>query len=72
LPNFWPDELSDRPFEDIGSHHRPDPYDDCRDVKCVVCKAPAGKRCVNPITRKPRKVPCIGRVERTTPKKEQR
>lgn len=54
-------------YEDIGSHARPGAYDDCRHVKCEVCKAPAGKQCINPITRKTRKAPCIGRIVRSAP-----
>lgn len=67
MPNFWPDELA-APFEEIGSRHKPGPYDDVRHLDCVVCKAPAGSKCVNPVTGKPRRMPCIGRKERSTPK----
>jgi hypothetical protein len=54
------------PYDDIGAHGRPTPYDDCGHVKCPVCGAVPGKRCVNPVTGKPRKGPCIGRVVRTS------
>lgn len=52
-------------FKDIGSNRTPGPYDDVQHLKCVVCKAPPGSKCVNPVTGRPRKAPCIGRRERT-------
>jgi hypothetical protein len=64
MADFWPDELSDSPYDDIGAHGRPTPYDDVKHLRCPVCKAEPGKRCVNPVTGKPRSAPCIGRKER--------
>lgn len=51
-------------YEDIGSHAKPEAYDDCGHLECEVCKAPPKKACINPITGKPRKLPCVGRIPR--------
>lgn len=56
--------MPDSTFDEIGSHAVPGPYDSCGDVKCIVCHAPAGSQCVNPVTGKTRRMPCIGRIER--------
>lgn len=52
-------------YEDIGSHARPDAYDEVRHLKCEVCGAPPDKQCKNPVTGGNRKTPCIGRIPRS-------
>jgi hypothetical protein len=65
MPNYYPDEISrSELYEEIGSRAVPGPYDDVWHLRCPICHAGVNQKCVNPITGRTRKLPCIGRKER--------
>jgi hypothetical protein len=68
--NYWPDELSDRPWDATGYHGRYTPEPDGLEHKCEVCGAEPNQYCTNPATnpRIPRRlnVSCMGRKERSS------
>jgi hypothetical protein len=38
-------------------------HDAVSSVRCPRCEAPAGARCVNPVTKRDARVPCLARVK---------
>lgn len=37
-------------------------HESVADIRCPRCGAPVGRRCVNPITKRPSHVPCLARI----------
>lgn len=53
-------------YLDIGGVERtwPRSYDGCIKLECDNCHAPILELCINPITGRPRKTPCVARLAR--------